>query len=194
MEIEDYYKVLNLPNKSSMKKVRKSYRRLSIKFHTYVHKDQKYLDRFIMFYPAYDLLNKLDQKHNGMYRTKAERYKNWLENDEQIAIEQAGYLAHLSTKEYESMILKGFSHFTKLAYGLSMALSSFIFFVPLNFYLEDKISLLGLIIITMSYSFPLFMFSYKFLQKENGKEINFQFGHKKESNTIDDRLIRKKEN
>ncbi|MCK9206961.1 MAG: DnaJ domain-containing protein [Salinivirgaceae bacterium] len=181
MEKELYYKILHVNRDSSMRKITHSYRKLAIKYHPYVKKDTKYYDRFVSIHLAFSLLSKFNERQTGRYRTREELFNEWNEKIREQVIREAGEYAVLPTDIFEKKLLKGFSSMTFVIYGITLILSSILLYIPFTAYLDGKLSLFWIIVITGTYTFPLFAYSIKIFNKQEQLFRRFRLFNKRKS-------------
>ncbi|HAM97046.1 MAG TPA: hypothetical protein DCQ26_00390 [Marinilabiliales bacterium] len=173
MELDEYYKILNVEKHSSNRKIEKSYRKLALKYHPYVLRDKKYYNKFISFYISYKLLTKLNEKQIGRYRTKIELFDEWNVKYKEQVIEEAKELANLPFDIFEKKLLPGFNLFLFIFYLVGYILALILIFIPFLAYKSGFLSWYMTIIITGIYTFPLFAYSLKIYNREEWHLIRF---------------------
>jgi curved DNA-binding protein CbpA len=76
--MKDYYSILQVSSKDSLSKIKKQYKKLSLKYHPDKNKTKEASEKFIFINEAYDVLK--DDYKRGRYDVEYEKYYNPFQN------------------------------------------------------------------------------------------------------------------
>ena len=120
MEYKDYYKILGIDKKSSQDEIKKSFRKLALKYHPDRNPtgDRRAEEKFKEINEAYDVLS--DAIKRGKYDRVGENWQQYSEHGFDDQVRQRGRTAHQARKDSFDDVFggeSGFSDFFKHFFG-----------------------------------------------------------------------------
>lgn len=176
-EINNCYKILNVKQSDSFRKIRKSYNTLMLKYHPSRPLGRFNRDHFREIVLAYDLLSKLKKYSNNFSITNKEIYKEWVDLDMGFALEKVDQYSKMKFKDFEKEFLPGCFKASKgIAYFAFFILAIGIVAIPIEAYKNGQIPGLVLFYLSVGYTIPLFIVVYRTIVDE--KYITRRFWEK----------------
>jgi len=166
-EINNCYKILNVKQSDSFRKIRKSYNTLMLKYHPSRPLGRFNRAHFREIVLAYDLLSKLNKYSNNFLITNKEIYDEWVDLDMVFALEKVDQYSKMKFKDFEKEFLPGCFKASKgIAYFAFFILSIGIVAIPIEAYKNDQIPGLFLFYLSVGYTIPLFVVVYRTIVDE----------------------------
>jgi len=175
-----YYKVLQIPDNSSLQEVKKAYRRLAKKYHPDVSKEANAKEKFLRINEAYEFLINAPTQTAGRnartkqyYERKERVYQEWVKNNEERIRNSAERKAKMSYSDwidnegfgsaYEFAFVKLFGClFSVFAFG---ALLTFVYFILDLLGLGDTIGV-GLLVVMIFLFLPCSVLLMTFFEEK----------------------------